>query len=480
MGSFPSLPSGNNPYVGAAAGAAGSAAGIYNDLQRELAQHADRQATQSRQKDQDQRAAEKEQFANEQALLKQGATKIGPADSQSTAATPAAPGMSSGGVRGSVASPTASAGGQPTTGDGTTQYEPIGKNNWYIPSQKELRAKEVDDDPKNFVPAGALNDALVAAGRKPGEKISPTDSHSILQAFNEANAQMDEPYEIDSTGKYKDASGNPTPVMIGRKTGKVVPLDLSGANGANAAALPPAGSPQRGTGPAGMTPIAPGSPGAGMSFSPKEPAEKAPKSLHFEKDTNDAGDVVTRGFDPESGDLKSTRVEKGIGAKRKDPDAGPRDKPPSPAQFRMVVSSKAKALKQANDAYAKAIAPVGGAGGLPVSDEERATALTNLRQAHVQAQNDYEEGIGALTGKDVPHNDWADKALEAAQTPAAAPAQKAPAGPGRAPAKPAQPTAAPAAAPNKKYKASEITDWAKKNGKDPADALKRAKANGLL
>ena len=86
MASFPALPSGNNPAIGAAAGAASSAAGIYNELQRELAAHADRQATLKRQQAQDQTAADKEQFANEQKLLGLGATKMGPADSQATTA----------------------------------------------------------------------------------------------------------------------------------------------------------------------------------------------------------------------------------------------------------------------------------------------------------------------------------------------------------------------------------------------------------
>ena len=71
-----------------------------------------------------------------------------------------------------------------------------------------------------------------------------------------------------------------------------------------------------------------------------------------------------------------------------------------------------------------------------------------------------------------------------AQQPAPAPAQTAqpaatqPAQPTAA--TPATPQAAAPAKPTRKYSAKEIMDWAKANGKDPADALKRARTNGLL
>lgn len=51
------------------------------------------------------------------------------------------------------------------------------------------------------------------------------------------------------------------------------------------------------------------------------PPEKAPKNLHFEPSTNDRGDVTMRGFDPETGEVKSSNTAKGLGPQRKDPDA---------------------------------------------------------------------------------------------------------------------------------------------------------------
>jgi hypothetical protein len=67
---------------------------------------------------------------------------------------------------------------------------------------------------------------------------------------------------------------------------------------------------------------------------------------------------------------------------------------------------------------------------------------------------------------------WAEFAPAQTAVPAASgpPAQK---------QQPVQPTVAPPA-PQVKLKASDVADWAKKNGKDPADALRRAKAKGLL
>lgn len=336
---------------------------------------------------------------------------------------------------------------------GTTIKDPQGGPDQYIPTKAEIAAKT----PGNFVPRGQLAEALKSAGWDGKTSLTAPQSHSLMQALNLAQPK-DETYSIDTSGKFTDAQGKPAAVTIGHKTGKVRMLDLSGvaqpsqpgaaqggpfaqsvSPGDEIAAPNDAGSPGY-----GLHSAAGAQPGGAFSFAPPEKAAKPPKNLHFVNSTNDAGDVVTRGFDPETGELKSTKVEKGIGPKRRDPDAGPREKPPSPAQFRMVVSAKAKALKSANDAYAKAVAPVGGAGGIAATDQEKAEALKNLRQAHVQAQNDYEEGIGTLTGNDVPHNDWADKALaEATAQPPDAEAKQTPGRGGKA----AQPAAAPAAKP---------------------------------
>lgn len=269
-------------------------------------------------------------------------------------------------------------------GDGPTITDRNGQV-WKQKSKDQLAS----EDPRNFVPTGQLASMLKSGGRDVTKPISPTDAHDILQSLNLAQPK-DEDYEIDASGKFQGADGKPAAAMIGKKTGRVRLLDFGGKDL--------------------------GDPGASGQFAPPDKTPPAAKSLRFEPSTNDRGDVTMRGFDPETGALVSTNVAKGIGGTRKDPNAAPAEKPPSPAQLRLVVSDRAKALKAAKDAYAKAAAPIGGADGVPVSDQDMAEAAVTLRKAHVQAQNDYEEGISALTGKEVPHNDWADKALADAQT----------------------------------------------------------------
>jgi hypothetical protein len=329
----------------------------------------------------------------------------------------------------------------PAQGQGQRITDPSGKT-WYVPTEAEKSASAG----KTFIPSdGFFAQTLIQAGLWDGKRpITSDDAIHLTEALDRAQPK-DEPFHVDLSGKFLDGQGNPAPVLVGDKTGKVRMLDLRGPQSAfqrqlesaipPGTILPTAGSPQEGP----------------FSFDPQGgKPEKAPKNLHIDTRTNNAGDVTTRGFDPETGELKFTRTDKGIGPKRRDTSAGTGEKPPSGAQFRMVAAAKAKALKEANDAYTKAVASKD---GIDVSEEDKHNALIELRKKHVQIQNDYEEGVTGLTGNDVPHQDWADRALEEAQRGAA---QASPdfigprtsaAGPGRGAAKPAQQTAAkPAAA----------------------------------
>jgi hypothetical protein len=173
-------------------------------------------------------------------------------------------------------------------------------------------------------------------------------------------------------------------------------------------------------------------PAAGVHFALPAKPEK-PDKYTYNHFTDDRGAVsVTRiGPDdspPEKWDGKKwapLEASEAIGPKRRDPDAAPRQKPPSAAQLRMVTKTKADRLEKAQGAYKKAVAGA-------IDDDEKTQAAADLKQEYQAAQNEYESGISTLTGNDVPHNDWADRMTAGGAAPASA-----------APAQPAQRTAAP-------------------------------------
>src|ERR1019366_9181205 len=74
---------------------------------------------------------------------------------------------------------------------------------YYIPTSEEQGT--------TFVPVGQLADHLEAAGHKRGTPITPTDSFNTLRALNEAQP-TDEPYDIDTSGKFVGPDGKPVPV----------------------------------------------------------------------------------------------------------------------------------------------------------------------------------------------------------------------------------------------------------------------------
>ena len=386
---------------------------------------------------------------------------------------------------------------QPNQDPGRIQV--IGGQRMYKKTDAEQNAEKGE----TFVPGGQLGDALKTAGWDGKTAITPQQSHTLMQALHAAQPEGNEPYNIDTSGKFKDARGNAVPVTIGQKTGVVRPLDLSGGSSAYQ-------QQKQGPIPAGtMIPTA-GS-GQQTQFAIDKPDKADSQQILegltgpnggkvvYDKNTQKTFEVLLPTGSKPSLNAAQTEADADRHAARNDRNADRADrkadretaredrqaKPPSPAQLRMVTTAKQKALAKANDEYQEATSPVGGPGGLPASETDKANAAKVLRQAHVQAQTDYEDSLGTLTGKQVEHNDWADRALtktgKVAAQPANAPAAKVTAQPAAVAAKvAAQPAAAAAPSPAKKFTASQISDWAKKNGKDPADALKRAKANGLI
>ncbi len=149
----------------------------------------------------------------------------------------------------------------------------------YKPTASEQEQAGLNDS-NSFIPSGQLGDMLAKAGVKPGSRIKAGDSHSILQALNDS--QMEEPYDIDTSGKFQDAQGKPAAVMIGRKTGTVRMLNMGNAQAS--------GSPSPGAAPGGAfdtsddpgqpgQPAQPGvaqsdtgtgQPGGGFSFAPQK------------------------------------------------------------------------------------------------------------------------------------------------------------------------------------------------------------------
>lgn len=402
---FPDLPSGNNPSLAALSGLASGAASLSNALTSAANQEAARVATKKAQDTADYQRGQQQDLTNQIELLKNNfvpaqtyAGGYDPPPSRPTLMTP-------------EDNPAAQ-------GDGPT----ITDRNGQVWKQK-TKDQLASEDPRNFVPSGQLADALKLSGRDVTKPISPTDSHDILQSLNSAQEAMKgESYHIDTSGKFQDASGKPTPVMIGDKTGKVRLLDFGGTNL--------------------------GDPGASGQFAPPEKTPPAAKVLHFEKDTNDKGDVVTRGYDPETGELKSTNVAKGIGGTRKDPNATPIVKPKvmTPATARTIRKSRDVGLKQANSAYDVEMkaASRNADGSVSTADTIAGgpSPFEKRRLAYAAVQNKFEQDISEATGNDIPHNDWADRMQEFPANGTASKSTKT-----AQPAQPAQPTAAPAAPP---------------------------------
>jgi hypothetical protein len=208
MGSFPALPSGNNPALGAAAGYASSAASAYNAMQSAKNQQAIRDQQRKDKAAADYQAGLQRDFQDQLELLKMGAvpTQVYPNG-------PPLPG------RPTLQSPEANPAAQ---GGGPTITDPQG-NRQYIPteSEKDLRSG------KTFIPTGGLASALIAGGAWDGiTPMTAAHSHDLLMSLNEAQPKGDG-WELDTSGKMVDANGNPA-AFWKNKNGKIMPFDGSG------------------------------------------------------------------------------------------------------------------------------------------------------------------------------------------------------------------------------------------------------------
>lgn len=464
----PSL--GGNPYVGAAAGAASAAVSLMNALDA-----AHRQQLRLQQQQQAQAAKDLlDQTMKRADLLQKGGKPYQPYIEQ----------RDQSGMVHRTPNPDVSGMDQSRV----MQFPSLGDQmSVYIPTPEEIEEnKEKVKDKYEGKRTAPLKQSLADEYQGAGLDMKPGESYSTGM-YGEANAAARDHHAKKGSHTinlkdFSDAQGNPVPVMIDDE-GNVKPLNLQGGLQAQLAGASAAGSAAEAAG----APMAPtqdlfktginfsqtapkvDKPSVGgLKFTPKEPTPKAAKSLHFERDVNDAGDVTTTAYDPETGKRVTSETRKGLGAKRKDPDAEAKPKPPSGAQLRQVEKTKADRIIKAKQDYRKALAEA-----LPGDDTS--TATENYREALQDAQNEYESSLGALTGNAIPHNSWADEygqksAQRAAGAQAAGSAAKAAAGPTP---QQQQPQA-------KKYSASDITAWAKAHGKDPADAIKRAKAKGLI
>ena len=491
MASFPELPSGYNPSIGAAAEAASAAGSAYNSLQNRLQAAANQQAQLYQQQQTAQQLAIQRQSQALQngwvpvpapprvgaqpatAAVPAGAGPYGApaqpglpaspglidrtgnatAPQQAPTQQPSTPGAANGGpfdTSGAQTSPQAQTSPYSFDPARTVQFE--GQAPLYKPTEQESG--------KTYIPGGQVAQIAKLAGWDGKTPVTADFSHALMLAYNEAQPK-DEPSHIDTSGKFLDKDGNPVPVMIGDKTGRVRLLDLSGVK--NASAQPSAqpstpgaanGGPfdTSGAAPpsAGQPPAAQGGGASPLKFAPKEPADK---SLHFEKDTDDEGNVTTRAFDAATAELVSRRTEK-IGPKRKDPDAPAAPKPMSAALKVQIAKTKATALAKAETEYKKALSTA-------ITPQDREDAAAERQASWRAAQDEYEQSISTATGQDVPHNPWADG------------------GPVQTPPPAAAKTAAPAAGKPKTAKLSDVRAYAKKNGISEADALKKAKSEGF-
>jgi hypothetical protein len=218
---------------------------------------ANQQAQLLRQQQLDQQAQAQRQFENQLQMHLQGAI---PAEIESGAPT----------VSGQPPPMRTRTPNPAAQGAGETVQDPQSGRSYYLPTASEKEQAGLNDT-NSFIPTGQLGTMLEGAGVKRGSRIKASDSHSIMQSLNEA--QMDEPYDIDTSGKFQDANGDPAAVMIGRKTGKVKMLDLSGGSRGAAADGPFDLSDDPGQ-PGAQSGAAPAQRGTAFSFAPPEKADK--------------------------------------------------------------------------------------------------------------------------------------------------------------------------------------------------------------
>jgi hypothetical protein len=259
MGGFPALPSGNNPYAGAAAGYANAAASVYNNLQSRLQQAANQQAAAMRQKDQDIAAARQRDFENQLELYKAGGQLQGPGGGTvapqqnsrtgtrdavtlrrpddpsdvpaeapaSNAPTPGAstpgtpiPGTApAGGLMASLgiaapplagpsdpSAPAAAPAGQtaaPVKQKGQTITAP-GGNNYYFPTP----AEKLDDTNSIVAPAGSETEKMLqqVAGVQPGTRIPHSLADTVTALARQLQSSADDARKAKQVGVVNKAA----------------------------------------------------------------------------------------------------------------------------------------------------------------------------------------------------------------------------------------------------------------------------------
>jgi hypothetical protein len=217
------------------------------------------------------------------------------------------------------------------------------------------------------------------------------------------------------------------------------------------------------------------------------PKPAAPKELHFSEVTDDKGNVTNTGRDPFSGAVVSRDTQKGAGKTEAAMHPSATAKTATPGQLSGVEKDKSVSLQKSQlnldtdlgriqKAFEKeSAAAVNNPEQLAQLKDDRVAAIRQAYGDHYQrmrqAQGTYEARLSELTGQDVGHNDWADRAAEqfgagSAQTGAAT---------GAAPA--ATPPAAKAAP--KVATMDDVRAYGKKHNLTDAASLKAFQADGI-
>jgi hypothetical protein len=288
---------------------------------------------------------------------------------------------------------------------GTTITSPRSGKQYYLPTEQEKG--------KTFVPEGQLADMLEMAGHKRGTEITPSDSHTVMEALNLAQPKG-ETFHIDTSGKFLGPDGKPGPAIIGDKTGIVRMLDLSGGGSAfnlqkqgaipPGTILPPAGTSQ---GVSFGLPDKPDRPDAQSIL----PNQQGPNGgiLVFDKNTQSVNEVNipkgSKGVMTEAQkeadkdrDLSRSLAQGERGERRTERQ---QDKAEAAKKTsRGFEAKKNTANRKAIDAYRKAIAGDPTPGG-------KKEALANLRSDLDNNQSEYETDVKSETGNEFEHNKYA-------------------------------------------------------------------------
>ncbi len=354
MASFPAPFPTNNPYAGEAAGYASSSASVFNAIRAAASQHAalmqrdkEAQVAASQKKSSDYQKSLQQDFENHNALMKQGGI---PAEVYASGAP--APG------RPTLMTPEPNPAAQ---GQGQTIIEPNGTKT-YIPTASEKEQSALNDS-NSFT----LSEDLAAEARKmgltnvqAGFRYPKADAEFInqrLDAYHKANSPEPETFTYDDKN-FVDENGKPVLALKGnRGTIKRAVLTGGGSPGgpfdlSSQQQLQPGdtlNAPDNSGPPAYGFRARTSAPSDALTFAP--PSKKPNPQAHYAG--NDSGDVTGITFDPATGQFAQGPTFKGVGQKRKDPDAAPGTKPVSASQLRIIETTKSTNMQKALGQYRK-------------------------------------------------------------------------------------------------------------------------------